>query len=569
MYWINSLFTDTASVAHVILIFAIVISAGVCLGKIKIGGISLGVTFVLFMGILVGHIYNNWLPGGGFACPEQLLSFIQDFGLMLFVYCVGLQVGPSFFESFRKGGLKLNMLAVGLVVLNVGVMLALYYIFFDTNNPNNLPMMVGVLFGAVTNTPGLGAANEALAGAMSGGNIPQIASGYACAYPLGVLGIIGATILLRYICRVNLKEDEDALEREANDNAHTKPHSMTLAVTNHALNGKTMSTVREFLGRNMVCTRMLRDTEFIIPTDKTTLQDGDKINIVCSEEDAMAIEAFIGEETEVDWQTKKQPVVSRRIIVTHSEVNGKTLGHMNFNTVYGVNVTRVTRSGIELFASRNLRLQIGDRLRVVGPEDAVKRLANRLGNSEKSLNVPNVGTLFFGILLGILLGSLPIAFPGMPAPVKLGLAGGPLIVAILISSKGYKIHVVAYTTTSANLMLREVGLVLFLAAVGLKAGANFWDTVVAGDGVKYVWTGFLITVIPILIIGIIARLKYKVNYYTLTGVIAGATTDPPALAFANYTAGNDAPSIGYSTVYPLTMFLRILSAQILILFLCA
>lgn len=568
MEWINSLFTDTASVAHVILIFAIVIAAGVCLCKIKVGGISLGVTFVLFMGILVGHIYNNWLPGGGFACPEQLLGFIQDFGLMLFVYCIGLQVGPSFFESFRKGGMKLNMLAVGLVLLNIGVMLALYHLFFDTNNPNNLPMMVGVLFGAVTNTPGLGAANEALAGAMQGAEIPQIASGYACAYPLGVLGIIGATILIRYICRVNLKDEESALEREVNDNAHTKPHSMTLVVTNHALNGKTMNTVRQFLGRNMVCTRMLRGEEFIVPNDKTTLQDGDKINIVCSEEDAMPIEAFIGEEIHVDWQTEKQPVVSRRIIVTQSEVNGKTLGQMNFSTVYGVNVTRVTRSGIELFASRNLRIQIGDRLRVVGPEDAVKRLANRLGNSEKRLNVPNVGTLFFGIFLGILLGSLPIVFPGMPAPVKLGLAGGPLIVAILISSKGYKFHIVAYTTTSANLMLREVGLVLFLAAVGLKAGANFWDTVVAGDGVKYVWTGFLITVIPILIIGVIARLKFKVNYYTLTGVIAGATTDPPALAFANYTSGNDAPAIGYSTVYPLTMFLRILSAQILILFLC-
>ncbi len=567
MDWINPLFTDTSSVAHIILVFSVVIAAGVLLGKIKIGGISLGVTFVLFMGILVGHIYNTSLPGGGYACPLQVANFIQDFGLMLFVYCIGLQVGPSFFESFRKGGVQLNMLAVGLVALNIGIMLALYYLVFDTEDPDSLPMMVGVLFGAVTNTPGLGAANEALAGAAQGG-VPQIAAGYACAYPLGVLGIIGSTILLRYICRVNLAEDSEALEREANDNVHTKPHTMTLLVTNRALAGKTISTVRQFLGRNMVCTRMLRGGRFIVPNDKTVLQDGDKINIVCSEEDAMPIEAFIGETINVDWRTEKQPVVSRRIIVTQAEVNGKTLGHMNFSTVYGVNVTRVTRSGIELFARRSLRLQIGDRLRVVGPEDAVKHLAARMGDSEKRLDSPNVGTLFLGLLLGILLGSLPVAFPGMPAPVKLGLAGGPLIVAILISSKGYKMHIVAYTTTSANLLLREVGLVLFLAAVGLKAGAGFWDTVVSGDGVKYVWTGFLITVIPILAIGMIARMKYKVNYFTLTGLIAGATTDPPALAFASYTAGNDAPAVGYSTVYPLTMFLRIISAQILILFLC-
>ncbi len=568
MSWINLLLSDTASVAHIIFIFSIVIAVGVWLGKIKVGGISLGVTFVLFMGILVGHMYNSLIPGGGFACPVQVLNFVQDFGLMLFVYCIGLQVGPSFFESFRKGGMTLNMLAVGLVVLNVGVMLALYHLCFDTSNPNNLPMMVGVLFGAVTNTPGLGAANEALASAFVEGDIPQIASGYACAYPLGVLGIIGSTILIKYICRVNLKDEAKAIESEANENAHNKPHAMSLLVTNHALDGKKLSTVREFLGRNMVCTRILRGEEFIVPNDKIILHDGDKLDLVCSEEDSEPIVAFIGEEIEVDWQKEKQPVVSRRVIVTKSEVNGKTLRQMNFSTVYGVNVTRITRQGIELFASSNLRIQIGDRLRVVGPEDAVNRVAERMGNSVKRLDSPNVGTLFLGLFLGILLGSLPIAFPGMPAPVKLGLAGGPLIIAILIGSVGYKFHIVAYTTTSANLFLREVGLVLFLAAVGLKAGAGFWDTVISGDGIKYVWTGFLITTIPILVIGLIARLKYKVNYFTISGFIAGATTDPPALAFANYTAGNDVPAVGYSTVYPLTMFLRILSAQILILFLC-
>ena len=477
-------------------------------------------------------------------------------------------MGPSFFESFKKGGLTLNMLAVGLVLLNVAVMLVLYYVFFDTNNPNNLPMMVGVLFGAVTNTPGLGAANEALSSSFHGA-IPQIANGYACAYPLGVLGIIGATVLVRYICHVNLKKENEDFEHESNDNSHTKPHSMSLVVTNHALVGKNMETVRNFLGRNLVCTTILRGDEFIIPDRSIQIQDGDKLNLVCAEEDAEAIEAFIGKEVEVDWEAKDEPVVSRRVVVTRSEVNGKTLGQLNFNVLFGVNITRVTRSGLEFFANNGLRLQIGDRVNIVGPQDAVKQVSDRLGNSVKRLDHPNVGALFIGIILGVLLGSFPIVFPGMPAPVRLGLAGGPLIVAILIGSVGYKVHIVSYTTTSANLFLREVGLVLFLAAVGIKAGAGFWQMIVAGDGVKYVWTGFLITVIPILIIGIIARMKFKVNYFVLSGVISGATTDPPALAFANATAGNDAPAIGYSTVYPLTMFLRILSAQILILFFCA
>ena len=568
MEWFYNLFTDTTSVAHIVILFALVISTGVWLGKIKIGGvISLGVTFMLFRGIIVGHIYKTLMPQTQYACPEEILDFLQNFGLMFFVYCVGLQVGPSFFESFKKGGLKLNMLAVGIVALNIAVMLTLYYLFFDTKNPVNLPMMVGVLCGAVTNTPGLGAANEALSQTASSG--AQIANGYACAYPLGVLGIIGATIAIRYICRINTKKENEMYQLENGDNAHTKPHSMSLIVTNHALVGKTMETVRNFLGRNMVCTTILRGSEFIVPNGETVLEEGDKLNIVCTEEDAAAIEAFIGHEIEVDWQTKDEPVISRSIVVTRPEVNGKTLGQLNFGTLYSVNVTRITRSGIELFGASHLRLQMGDRVKVVGPADSVRHVADRLGNSLKRLDHPNVDAMFLGLLLGIILGSLPIALPGMPAPVRLGLAGGPLIIAILIGAVGYKAHIVAYTTTSANLFMREVGLVLFLAAVGIKSGAGFWQTVVAGDGVKYVWTGFLITVIPILIIGIIARLKYKVNYFILAGVIAGATTDPPALAFANNAAGNDAPAIGYSTVYPLTMFLRIITAQMLILFFCS
>ena len=559
MDWLSGILFDHSSLQAVI-VLSLLCAIGLALGKIKVWGISLGVTFVFFMGILAGHL--------GFSIDPQVLRYAEDFGLVLFVYALGLQVGPGFFSSMHHSGMRLNMLAVGLVLLNVAVMLALYYLCFDTTDPNNLPMMVGVLFGAVTNTPGLGAANEALSTAFHGA-VPQIANGYACAYPLGVLGIIGATVMIRYICHVNLKKENENFEHESNDNENVKPHSMSLVVTNHALSGKNMETVRTFLGRNLVCTTILRGNEFIIPDRNIKIQDGDKLNIVCAEEDAEAIEAFIGSEVEVDWEPKDEPVISRRIVVTRNEVNGKTLGQLNFNVLFGVNITRVTRSGLEFFAKSGLRLQIGDRVNVVGPQDAVRQVADRLGNSLKRLDHPNVSALFIGILLGVLLGSLPIALPGMPAPVRLGLAGGPLIVAILIGSMGYKVHIVSYTTTSANLFLREVGLVLFLAAVGIKAGAGFWQTVVAGDGVKYVWTGFLITVIPILIIGVIARLKYKINYFVLAGVISGATTDPPALAFANATAGNDAPAIGYSTVYPLTMFLRILTAHILILFFCS
>lgn len=568
MDWFYTLFTNTSSVAHIVLLYSIVIACGVWLGKLKVGGISLGVTFVLFMGILVGHIYHEFMPAEAYACPEQVLNFAQDLGLMFFVYCVGLQVGPSFFESFKKGGTTLNMLAVGIVLLNIAVMLGLYFLCFDTSNPNNLPMMVGVLYGAVTNTPGLGAANEALSHSFQG-TIPQIANGYACAYPLGVLGIIGATIAIRYICRVNLKKENEEYSKENGENLHTKPTRISLQMTNHALVGKTLNTVREFLGRNFVCTRIYRGDEFIVPNYKTVIEEGDKLCVVCTQDDVEPIEAFVGHVIDFDWQAKDEPVVSRRVIVTRSEVNGKTLGQLNFSNLYGINITRVTRSGLELFAANNLRLQMGDRVRVVGKQDAVQHVAERLGDSQKRLNNPHVDTLFIGLLLGILLGSLPIAFPGMPAPVRLGMAGGPLIVAILIGAFGYKAHIVSYTTTSANLFLREVGLVLFLASVGIKSGAGFWDTVVAGDGIKYVWTGFLVTVVPIIIIGIIARLKCKVNYSVLTGLIAGSYTDPPALAFANQNSSNDGPAIGYSTVYPLTMFLRILTAQILILMFCA
>lgn len=560
MDWLINLFTTTDSVAHIVLLYAIVIAVGVYLGKIKIGGISIGVTFVLFAGIAAGHI--------GFTAPTNILSFLQEFGLILFVFMIGLQVGPGFLESFRKGGITLNLLSTVMVVLNVIVMFACYYIFFDTSDPKNLPMMVGTLYGAVTNTPGLGAANETLYSIFDKGEVPQIASGYACAYPLGVLGIIGATIAIKYIFGIKLEKEEEELAKEEEDNDDVKPHFMDLEVTNLYLEGKTLAQVHNFLNRDFVCSRILHDGHVSIPNGSTIFHIGDKLFVVCAENDAEAIIAFIGPTINVDWKKQDEPMVSKRILVTRSSINGKTLGQMHFSSAYGVNVTRVTRQGMDLFAVPSLSLQVGDRIMVVGPEDAVNREAAVMGNSIKRLDAPNIATIFVGVFIGILFGSIPVAIPGIPVPIKLGIAGGPLIIAILIGRYGYKVHLVTYTTTSANMMLREIGLMLFLASVGIKAGDGFLETVIQGDGVKYVYTGFLITIIPILIIGIIARKKYKFNYFTIMGMIAGTYTDPPALAYANSICSKEAPSIGYSTVYPLSMFLRIFTAQIIVLFFC-
>ena len=554
MNWLQDLLTNPNSIAHIVALYAFVIAAGVLLGKIKFFGISLGVTFVLFVGILAGHF--------GFTGNPAILSFVQDFGLILFVFCIGLQVGPSFFSSFKRGGITLNLLAVGIVFLNIAVALILY---FALQGRVDIPMMVGILCGAVTNTPGLGAANEALQQLHYQG--PEIAMGYACAYPLGVMGIILSMIIIRYICRVDVKQDSDEIQKEE-ANPHMKPYTISLKVQNEALSGKTLSQVQNFLARDFVCTRIIQDGHMITPNANTVLRLGDRMFLVCAEDDSEAIMAFIGPKIEQDWDATNQqdkPMVSRRILVTQPNINGKTLGELHFSSMYGVNVTRVNRSGMDLFAARQLRLQVGDRVMVVGPQDAIERVANLLGNQLRRLDHPNIVTIFVGILCGILFGSLPIAIPGMPTPVKLGLAGGPLIISILIGRFGHKVKLVTYTTMSANLMLREVGLVLFLASVGIKAGENFVQMVVEGDGVLYVGLGFLITFIPLLITGIIARWHHRVNYFTLMGLIAGSNTDPPALAYANQIAGNDAPAVGYSTVYPLTMFLRILTAQLLIL----
>lgn len=555
MEWLNSLlFTD--GIAHTILIYSFVIFAGLILGKIKFFGISLGATFVLFMGILVGHF--------GFTVNHVTADFIKDFGLILFIYSIGLQVGPGFFSSFKKGGVKLNMLAAGIVLTGVLVTIGFYFIFKDRIS---MPMLVGVMSGAVTNTPGLGAAQEALRQAQEAGQIteiPQIALGYAVAYPLAVVGIISSIILIRVIFKINL--DKEAKEIERNDeNDKEKPERFSVVLKNSSLSGKSLYQIKEMIGRNFVISRMKRDNEYAIPQTDTILEEGDMLLIVASIVDVEPITAFLGTQIEMDWKGSDKHLVSRRIVITRSEVNGKTLESLRLRTLFGVNVTRVNRAGFDLLGEADLALQVGDRVMVVGELEAIEKVEKILGNALKKLNEPPIITIFIGIFLGILLGSVPFYFPGMPMPVKLGLAGGPLIVAILIGRFGYKMKLITYTTLSANLMLREVGITLFLASVGLASGGQFVETVFTNDGLMWVGIGLGITVIPLLIMGIVARKVAKLNYFTIMGLMAGSTTDPPALAYSNSVSVNDQPAVAYSTVYPLTMFLRVLAAQLLIL----
>ena len=554
MEWVKVLLYDPNSIAHIVLLYAFVIAIGVALGKIKFFGVSLGVTFVLFTGIFMGHF--------GFNVNPQTLHFIQEFGLILFVFCIGLQVGPSFFASFKKGGVILNLLAVGIVVLNIAVALG---IFFIMDGRIELPMIIGTLYGAVTNTPGLGAAQEALNQLSYTG--PEISLGYACAYPLGVIGIIGTMILIRYIFKINLeKEEEDLLNQS--ESSKSKPIRLTTRVANKALFQKNIKDISLMLGYPFVCSRIKRGDTCITPEGSTILEEGDLLLIVCSEEKVNGITTLFGESIENykwDEDTKqKSELEPSKILVTKSKFNGKSLGDLQLRNIFGVNVTRVNRSGVDLLADSKLALQVGDKLTVVGTSKDIKRVESLLGNSIKRLDHPNIITIFIGIFVGIFFGSIPFYIPGIPMPIKLGLAGGPLVIAILIARFGHHFKLVTYTTQSANFMLREVGIALFLASVGLKAGENFIATVIEGDGMLYVGFGVLITLIPIIVIGIIGRVYFKINYFTLMGLIAGSNTDPPALAYANSVGTGDAPAVGYSTVYPLTMFLRILSGQLIL-----
>ena len=550
MDWLYSLFVG-GGIAHTVFTLALVITAGILLGKVKVCGISLGITWILFVGIIAAHF--------GMGIPAEVRHFIQEFGLILFVFSIGMQVGPGFFASFKHGGLTLVCLASTIVLLGVGVA---YVIHLVSGTP--IPTMVGILSGAVTNTPGLGAAQQAYADA-SGVEDPSIALGYAVAYPLGVIGIIFSMIFIRYALRVKFGKEDEALAAISAE--HKMAEIVSIECTNKMLSGHDISYVNELINRKFVISRIAHPDGTIVLADSNSIISlGDKVLVVCASEDCEAVTAFIGNRIEMgekEWDTPDSKLVSRRILITKPEINGKTYADLRLRTRYGINITRVNRAGVDLIPYQGMQLQIGDRVMVVGPENAIEKVAAVLGNSLKKLREPNLVTIFVGIALGVLLGSIPLL--NVPQPVKLGLAGGPLIVALLLGRFGPRFHLVTYTTMSANLMLREIGIVLFLASVGIEAGEHFVQTVVEGSGLLYVGYGFLITVIPLLIIGMIARFYCKVNYFTLMGLIAGSNTDPPALAYANQTSGNDAPAVGYSTVYPLTMFLRILAGQMILL----
>ncbi|MBE6181172.1 MAG: putative transporter [Rikenellaceae bacterium] len=551
MDWLHSLFFGSG-IAHAVLTFSLVITLGIILGKIKICGVSLGITWILFVGIALGHC--------GMTVPYEIRHFVQEFGLILFVFTIGLQVGPGFFSSFKQGGMRLVACSTAIVLLGV---VTAYIIHLLTGTP--IPTMVGILSGAVTNTPGLGAAQQAYTDA-AGIQDPTIALGYAVAYPLGVVGIILSLIFIRYALRIRFEKEDEELAQLQNE--HKLAEKLSVELSNQIIDGQTIEHIRQLINRQFVISRIRRDEEILMAEGDSRVKIGDRLWIICHSEDVEAILAFLGqriEMTDEDWgnNTPNARLVSRRILITKSSINGKKFSDLRLRTKYGITITRVNRNGFDLIPYQGLELQVGDRVMVVGPEKSVSRVAEVLGNSLKKLDHPNLITIFIGIALGVLLGSIPLL--NVPQPVKLGLAGGPLIVALLIGRFGTHFHLVTYTTMSANLMLREMGIALFLAAVGIGAGDGFIEAICDG-GYRWIGYGFLITVLPILVVALVARLWLKMNYYTLMGMIAGATTDPPALAYANATAGNDMPAVGYSTVYPVVMFLRVLTAQIFILF---
>lgn len=554
MDWLVNLWTDTNSIAHILMVYALVISVGMLLGQIKIFGISLGVTFILFVGLACGYV--------GFTVNPTVLSFVRDFGLILFVFFIGLQVGPSFFSSFKSGGLRLNLLTLLTVILSLVVTIILFFMF---KAKVSLATMLGVYFGAVTNTPGLGATQEALKMMEYTGE--DIAVAYACAYPLAVVAIIATAIVLRIVFRIDLKE-EDRQWEEAQKANNEAPIFFHARITNPALEGRTIHQVRDFVGRPFICSRVLHNGVITSPSAETVLHTGDVLRIVSAEENKEPVVAFCGkEDKEVDLVLESSPITSRTIRITKPKVNGLTVHDLHLSKYDGVNITRIFRAGLTLFPYNNLHLQLGDRVYCVGPERAVARLAETLGNQEKKLYHPNLVSIFLGIVVGIIFGSLPIAIPGLPVPLKLGLAGGPLIIAILLAYYGPNLRLITYTTESANLMLRELGIALFLASVGLNAGKPFVEALGNGEGVLYAFLGLFITVIPLLIVGTIARKKYKMNYHAMIGMMAGATTDPPTLAYAGTLSEKNSSVIAYSTVYPLAMFLRILSGQFVLLIL--
>lgn len=560
MDWlIDLLRPGSTSLASTILLYSLVIFTGIWLGKVKIFGVSLGVTFVLFVGILLGHL--------GYVVQGDTLHFLREFGLILFIFSIGMQVGPGFFSSFKEGGVKMNGLAVLGILLNAALMVGIYFIQGGSQGATSIVEMIGVMSGAVTNTPGLGAAQQTVLQVNSEAYeaSQQMSMGYAAAYPLGVVGIIVTMILIKKIFRIDVDREIKEVEDEKSDSA-LAPHIVTFRVTNELIYGLSLEKLHTLISVNFVVSRIEKpDGTVVIPRAADVLEKDDLALVVCSQQDEEIFNRFIGPKVDKKWEMEKGPVVSRRILVTKTEYNGVKLGSLRLHSAYQLNVTRVNRSGMDLLANPGLRLQMGDRLTVVGKLDDINNLAQRLGNSMKRLNEPNLVTMFIGIFLGIVVGSIPLQFSGMSVPMKLGLAGGPLVVAILISAYGPKFHLVTYTNSSANLLLREIGICLFLASVGIAAGKDFAATVFNVRGAMWVGYGFIITVIPLIVVGVIARWKYRMNYLAILGMMSGGYTDPPALAYANKVANNDTPAVAYSTVYPLTMFMRVIVAQVLVL----
>jgi len=548
-------------VAHSILLIAFVMGIGIYLGRFKVKGISLGSTWILFVGILVSHF--------GFRADPEILHFVKEFGLILFVFSIGLQVGPGFFHSFKSGGVKMNLLAAMNILLAVGITWAISAI-----SGEDLRTMVGVMSGAVTNTPGLGAAQQTFIDVASSAGVDSVqasqaasglASGYAVAYPIGVIGVIGVILLFKAIFKI--EPSKELADLQAHEDNAGQARRMHVAVENPAIFGKKLYDILHEFNADFVVSRIMKGNEIIFPTGDTVLNEGDKVLIVTSQDEVDKIRILFGQEVPMhvsDWVEKDHNLVTRRLSVTKSSLTGKKLKDLHFRGVYGVSVTRVIRSGVELVARPDLYIQMGDALICVGTEEHIKRLAEKVGNSSSSLDKPNLVPIFLGIVVGIIFGSLPIRFPGIPQAIKLGLAGGPLIIAILLGHFGPKYKVTTYTTMSANLMVREIGISLFLAAVGLGAGENFVSSVVNG-GYWWILYGALITIIPLSITFIVARALCHLNFYQICGLISGSTTNPPVLAFAQGMYGSDYTSVNYATVYPLSMFLRVLVAQLLIL----
>ena len=551
MEWINSLLIDHTALQAVI-VLSLISAIGLILGKIHVMGVSLGVTFVFFIGILAGHL--------GLSVDPQMLNYAESFGLIMFVYSLGLQVGPGFFSSFRKGGIRLNMLALGVVL--IGTVMT---ILFSHVTRVSLPDMVGILCGATTNTPALGAAQQTLKQIGLDSNGPALSC--AVAYPLGVIGVILAILLIRKLMVKSC--DLDKPEKEDNN----KTYIAAFQVHNPAIFNKSVKDIAHMGHTKFVISRLWRDGNVSIPTSEKILKEGDRLLVITSEKDAVALTVLFGEQEntdwnkeDIDWNAIDSQLVSQRIVVTRSEINGKKLGTLRLRNHYGINISRVYRSGVQLLATPELTLQMGDRLTVVGEAAAIQNVEKVLGNAIKSLKEPNLVTIFIGIVLGLALGAIPISFPGISAPVKLGLAGGPIIVGILIGTFGPRLHMITYTTRSANLMLRALGLSMYLACLGLDAGAHFFETVFRPEGLLWIGLGFAITFIPVIIMGLFAFKVMKVDFGSVSGMICGSMANPMALNYANDTIPGDNPSVSYATVYPLCMFLRVIIAQVILMF---